>query len=152
IDGRYKSPRRPERLGDKRLRVGIIIDGEYVNSIEFGQGCSKAKRFGRRVYPSFERGSGMNDHQRKSHTKRRPLIATAAGHVNAPSMKFDQMTDDGEAEADAAVFAGGAAICLTEPFEDVGQKIGRYAKPCIADHDFHVRIDPLQPNLYDAAF
>ncbi len=67
-------------------------------------------------------------------------------------MKLDEVADDRETEADAAVRARRAAVRLAKALEDVRQEIGRDADARIADDDFDVRVDALDADLHDPLF
>ena len=53
----------------------------------------------------------------------------------ASAMRFHQMADDGEAEAQSACFTRCAVVGLTEALENVWKKLGRDTYPGIADGD-----------------
>src|SRR4051794_37036976 len=55
-------------------------------------------------------------------------------------MRLDNMFDNGEAEAGAALLAGTAAVHPVEAFEDAFEAVGGNARALIDDADFYLLI------------
>src|SRR2546429_9777825 len=58
----------------------------------------------------------------------------AAG-LDAPTMRLDEVLDDGQAEPGAALFARAARVGAVESLEDAGQVIGPYPRAGVGHGD-----------------
>src|SRR5258705_12012543 len=152
IGGRHRRARGLEGLPHEGARVPIVIDRENPETVQSWQFTAICRRPRRRVLAPVRCRFRMDDHQRKPYPKRRALILPSAYHWNRSAMKLDEVADDRETEADAAVRAGRAAVRLAKALEDVRQEIGRDADARIADDDFDVRVDALDADLHDPLF
>src|SRR5262245_47417174 len=65
---------------------------------------------------------------------------------HAPAVELDEVLHDGQAEAQPAVAARGAAVGLTEALEDVRQHIGRNPAARVADGEDRAVVLPTKPD------
>ena len=101
---------------------------------------------------SFRRHVGVRDHQRQPDAKCRALPLAGAFRSHRAAVQLHQVTNDGEAETQAGVFARRPGVALTEAFEHERQELRLDAGPRVADHDLDVRIDVLEDDLDPSAF
>ena len=104
-----------------------------------------------RMDPRTSFVDGMHDHDGNLHAERGALIDTAARRFDGAAVHLRQLPGNRQAQAQSAALARDAGIRLTEPLEHVRQELGRDADAGIADRDFDVRVDALEPDLHFAA-
>src|SRR5262249_7775199 len=83
-------------------------------------------------------------------SKRCAVPFTTTFRAHCPPMNLNQMSDDGQTEAKAAMRAGGRAVGLPEALEYVRQEVLTDPLPGIGYDNLDARINPPRPNL-DAA-
>ena len=66
-------------------------------------------------------------------------------------MELDELLDDGEAQAEAAVHARRRGVLLPEALEHVREKIGPDADAGVRHADLDVGVDALEPDLHPPA-
>src|SRR5437762_13241628 len=69
------------------------------------------------------------------------LPGTAAGRFDRSPVQFDEMPRDCQAEPQAAVEPGLAALFLLEPLEDARQELRIDSPPVVPHGQLHMRID-----------
>src|SRR6185312_4698449 len=74
-----------------------------------------------------------------------PLSGTL--HPYGAPMQLDEMLDDRQPEAEAAMSARDRSIPLTKPIEHKGQELGFDAHPRILDSDFDVGIHSFEDDI-----
>src|SRR5207237_7160947 len=109
-------------------RVGVVVDEEDVQAVgaggavrEWGEALdlrSTLRRLGRE--------------QRQADDERRSPELARALDLHRAAVELDQVTDDGQAEAEPAVAACGRALALTKALEDVRQEVGANAGARVA--------------------
>ena len=67
--------------------------------------------------------------------------------MDRAAVHLDDVTHDRQAQAEASGLARHAALGLAEPIEHKRQEVVADPDAGVADHDFDVRIDPLEPEL-----
>ncbi len=65
-------------------------------------------------------------------------------------MQFDNLLGDGQADPQAAVFAGGRGIRLSKSLKQVRQKGGINPLSGVGNGDLNVRVDPFEADLNPA--
>src|ERR687888_338594 len=65
----------------------------------------------------------LRPHQREPQGERGPLAGAATLRVRGSAVRLDDVPDDGEPEAEAAVRACGGAVGLAEALEDEGEEV-----------------------------
>src|SRR6516225_2327375 len=93
----------------------------------------------------------LHDHQRDLQPERRALARSRAGHLDRAAMHLDELTGDRKAQAEASSLARHPGVRLPEALEHVRQELRRYPDAGVADRDFHMRVDALEPDLDLAA-
>ena len=96
------------------------------------------------------RFDGRRGQERKLHPEGRALALAGALGGHGASMQLDEVANESEPDAEAALGAGAPALALLEAVEDDRQQLGADAGAGIADDDLEVRADPPQGEL-DAA-
>ena len=66
----------------------------------------------------------MEGEHGEGNDERGSLAGAEAGGADGSAVAFDEVLDDGEAEAEAAVFTRGGGVGLAEAVEDVGEEVG----------------------------
>src|SRR4051812_12393061 len=79
------------------------------------------------------------------------LVGAGAGGVDGGAVLFDEVADDGQAQPEAAVLAGGGGVGLAEAFEDVGEEFGFDALAGVGDVEFDVGIGAFEDGADGAA-
>ena len=93
----------------------------------------------------------MDDGDRQRHGEGRALALAGALGPDAAAVHLDELLDDGEPQAQAAVPPRRAGVGLAEAVEDVREELGLDAHAGVDDADLDVRVDPLQEHLHLAA-
>src|SRR5262245_2034692 len=92
----------------------------------------------------------MDNPDGKPDAKRRSPPFTVTAREDRAAMQFDEVSHDGQPQAQTAVLPRRSAVGLPEPLEDVRQKIGGDAHARVTDDNLDAGIDALDPHL-DAA-
>ena len=83
--------------------------------------------------------------------ERRAVALARALRLDAARVQLDEVADDGEAEAEAAVAPGDGRVGLAEAVEDVREELGRDSLAGVGDRDLRLAVGPLEPHLHPAA-
>ncbi len=90
----------------------------------------------------------MHGGERKLDDECRAVAFAGAVHPDNAAVKLDEVLDDRQTQAQAAVFTGGGGVSLAELVEDIGQKCGADAATVVGNGKFKMRLDSRQPNPY----
>ena len=93
----------------------------------------------------------LRDRQRQSDDEGRAFPFAGTLRVDAAPVQLDQVLDERQPQAEAAVRPRARAIRLRETLEDEGKHVGSDARSCVADDYLDVRVDALQVNLNSSA-
>ena len=92
----------------------------------------------------------MEHRNRKVHGERRAVSFAGASRHHGSAVQLDQVLDDRETEAEAAVLARGRMVGLPEAVESMRQELGFDADPGIGDADLEMRVHALEQHLHPA--
>src|SRR5262249_29380705 len=84
---------------------------------------------------------------RQRHIEGRALAFSRARGLDRPAMQLDQVFDESQAEAEAAVPSGARRVGLVEAFKDIGHEITADAFARVAHADANVWVHALQPHF-----
>ena len=79
--------------------------------------------------------------------KGRPLPLSLAMSEDRAAMQFHQMEHNREPQPQPPKLLRAGVVGLAEALKDIGEKVGADPDSGVADNDFHVGIDSLQPDL-----
>ena len=128
---------RSRASGSSSMTRTLAPSSETCSEIERGLAVGAA-----RMLASV--GCVASDCERQGDGEGRALAFAATFGGDASAVQFDEVLDDRQAEAEAAVVARGGGVGLAEAVEDVGQELGGDALAGVAHGDFDVRIDALE--------
>src|ERR1700752_3805497 len=103
------------------------------------------------MYASTRRIYTIDRTDRQHDGESRAAAFAFTHRAHSPAVHFNQMTHDREAESHAAMLATRFLTRLSEPIEDVRQKIRRDALAGVANNDLQMRINTLGTNLHPPA-
>src|SRR5439155_25647875 len=89
--------------------------------------------------------------QGEGHGERGPLPGARTRRLDRPAMQVNQLTDECEPEAEAAMAARAGAVPLAERFEDVRQQLWRDSLARIAHDEPHGVVAAFESHLYSPA-
>src|SRR5207253_7812811 len=99
----------------------------------------------------LSRGCGPGEPERQAHGERRAGAVAAAFRGDPAAVELDEVADEGQPEADAAVHTGHRAVRLPEPVEDVRQERGGDAHARVADYEPRLVADAIDTHAHTAA-
>ena len=79
-----------------------------------------------------------------------PCAAAGAVRADDAAVEFDELSDDREAEPQAAVRAGGRGVGLAEAIEDVGEELRVDPFAAVDDADLEMGVDAFEQDLHGA--
>src|SRR5205823_6915678 len=85
--------------------------------------------------------------ERQGDGEGRPATGPGARRADPAAVQIDQVPDDREPEAEAAMGTGTAALRLSETIEDVWQESRADPHPRVLDRDLRVAVDALETDL-----
>jgi hypothetical protein len=137
-----------EHARDSLARVLLVVDDEHAQTLEllavFEVGLPARRRARERPFPDRSEREGQNEG--------RAAALAFAVRDDVASMKLDEVTADGEAEAEAALRAVVARLCLLEAVEHLRQEAGVDPSTVVVDAELDVRGTAPQRHLDAAPF
>ena len=118
-----------EEAADDVASIGLVVDDQDFDAGKVGDLVKRLDelRLGLRVDPiGLGRLDGL---ERQGDGECRAVIFAGAFGGDGAAVELDELLDDGQAEAEAAVAAGRSTVGLAEAIEDVRQEFGRDAGP-----------------------
>ena len=113
-----------QHLADQRQGVRLVVDDQQAQPVQARRLDGAGRReldAGRRPPAAADRGD--RGARRDLEHERRPLPLARALGPHRAAVGGDQLLDDRQAEAEAAVTARGRGVRLLERLEDVGQRL-----------------------------
>lgn len=146
--GAHSGPRGLQQLRNQDDSVGIVIDGDNVNAFEIAD-WNVLRHGGRTWMHPFRLAGrhGVDDHERKCERERRPLTNAAAPGLERAAVQFGELLCDRQSQSEPAALARETCVRLSEPLEDVRQKLRRDANAGVRNRDLDVRIDTSETDL-----
>ena len=122
----------PEHLGHRLPRRQVVVhdqDAQVLERMAAGRGDLAARLEHDRP---TARGHVRHVHERERHREGGPFPGPGAVGLDHPAVLLDEMANDRQAEAEAAVQACVGGVGLGKAIEDVGQEPGIDAGPGVA--------------------
>ena len=147
-----RAPAASQDLGHQRQGIRLVVDGEHVHAAQIRTGDLAAVALGSRMHARAILADRMHDHQRNLQPERRPLIDArrSTTSIVPPCISISCRAIDRPRPSPPRSRAM-PAVRLAESLEHVRQELGRDADAGVADGDFQVRVDALEPDLHLAA-
>src|SRR5439155_4875166 len=117
--------------------VRLVVDHEDAEASE--PGCLRGGRWRRGRVRGRARRPDRNL-ERQPHREGGPLTLARALHAHAAPVQLDDLAEDREAEAQAAVRPPGRGVGLPEALEDAWEEGGRDALARVAHRELDVRV------------
>ena len=123
---------RKDRVGERQA-FAVVVNDEHAQTVEARDVRRCFDRRGRRMASTASTRRHRDQRDRQQDGERRAAILALAVGRDRAAVQLDQVLDEREAEAEAAVRARAGAVGLPEPLEDVRQHRGRDALAGVAD-------------------
>ena len=148
-----RAPAACEHLGHQRQRIRLVVDREHVDAAQIRQPrtVARSRLASRMDARALRRGRDGRSSAGSSRGTSRPwstppletsivppCISISCRAIDRPRPSPPRSRRD-------------AGVRLAEPLEDVRQELRRDADAGVADDDFDVRVDALEPHLHLAA-
>ncbi len=115
-----------ERGRHQLARLAVVVHDEHPQALEID---------GRRRRPAVP---GLRQHEGQAHRERRPLSFPPALRGDRPAVELDEVADERQPQAEAAVRTRAGRVALPEALEHVGKEVGADAGPRVLHHHVHV--------------
>src|SRR6266542_819049 len=140
-----------QQRAEERARILLVVDDKNAQPGQVRQIVGAGDIFERRTLDRLARIVHRLQHtHRQQGGEPRAAVLPLAVRAHGPSVQFDEVPHDRQAETQPAVTAGRRAIGLRKTIEDVGQELGADADARVFDRDRRVVALALQAHGHAA--
>ena len=129
-------------------RILFVVDCDNVNSREVPESSQGLSSLGARMFAPHFYCVRVDNHERQPYAEGGAFALAGARCFHGAAVHLDNMSNNGQAQSEAARLSRCPCLGLTKPLEYVGKKVRLDAHAGVADDYFDVGVDALEAHLH----